>query len=166
LVELAVTVTLLALLLIMSVPFTRGWINSAKVSDAESVLQHAIGLARSHAKHSLEVEGVSQAPVAVVCIIDSDLEVRLVNRDIDLSMGQKPCIHSKVVWRTQITDQVTQSFINDDNEPVMLSEMYFDRDGQLASQYCHSAVKQGNCATSDTLEVSAEGAEKVQFSAR
>ena len=166
LVELVVTVALLALLLIMSAPFTRGWINSAKVSDTESVLQHAIGLARSHAMHSMETEGISQAPVAVVCIVSRDLEVRIVNRDIDLSVGQQPCIHSKVVWRTKITEQVTHSFINDKNEPMMLSEMYFDSEGKLASQYCHSALEESNCATSSVLELSAEGAEKVQFSAR
>lgn len=166
LVELVVTLTLLALLFIMSAPFTRAWINSAKVSDTESVLQHAIGLARSHAMHSMEVEDVLQAPVAVVCIASSDLQVRIVNRDIDLSQGQQPCIHSKVVWRTKITEQVNQSFINDNNEPVMLSEMHFDRDGKLASQYCHSAINQNNCATSSVLEVSAKGAQKVQFSAR
>lgn len=165
LVELAVTITLLALLFIMSAPFTRGWINSARVSDTESVLQHAIGLARSHAMHSID-EGATQAPVAVVCIASNDLEVRIVNRDINLNVGQQPCVQSKVVWRTKIKDQVNRSFINDKNEPVMLSEMYFDSEGRLASQYCHSAIKQGTCATSDVLEVSAEGAEKIQFSAR
>lgn len=160
------TVTLLALVFIMTAPFTRAWVNNAKVSETESVLQHAIAMARSHAMHSQNAPNTVQAPVAVVCIMASDLEVRLVNTDIDLAAGQKPCVHSRVVWRTKITERVTPAFINDNNEPVLLSEMYFDNQGKLASQYCGNAVKLGTCATSDLLEVSAQGAEKAQFSAR
>jgi prepilin-type N-terminal cleavage/methylation domain-containing protein len=165
LVEIVVTLSLLALILIMSMPFTTAWINNAKVSETETVLQQAVAMARAQAVNSPRDQLAQQAPVAVVCINDRDLEVRVVNLNIDLNAGEKPCVSSKIVWRAKLTEQVISRYLDENDEPKLLSEMYFDSEGNLAAQYCMHAIDRDRCATSNTLLVSAEGAADKKFSA-
>lgn len=157
-VEAVVTVALLAIIFVMFTPFAESWLSKARVAEAQGALQKAVMLAKQSAEEaSLPLSHA--APVSVICLSGAQLQVRRVAQDIDLSLGQKPCDHSVLLWQTELNASVETQYMNDQQAPVLLSEMHFNSQGQLVSEFCHFAGAKEHCATGNRLIVSAGSAQ-------
>lgn len=159
-IEAIVTVALLAIIFVMFTPFAQSWLSKARVAEAQGALQKAVMLAKqSAAEASLPISHA--APVSVICLNGARLQVRRVAQDIDLGLGQKPCEHSVLLWQTELNASVETQYMNDQHTPVLLSEMHFNSQGHLVSEFCHFAGAKEHCATGNRLIVSA-GSEQIE----
>lgn len=64
-IELLVVVTIVGILILVAVPFTRGWNDGAKVAEAESILKRAVGKAQAVALRNPTGSDVSSAAAGV-----------------------------------------------------------------------------------------------------
>lgn len=160
-VEAVVTVALLIIVFVMSTPFAEAWLSKARVSEAQSTLQKAVVIAkRSATEAALPLSHA--APVSVICLAGNRLQVKRVVQDIQLGLGQKPCEHSVLLWQTELNANVEALYVNDQQSPVLLSEMHFNSQGQLVSEFCRYAQMQEHCATGNRLMVSAGSAQVAE----
>lgn len=155
LVELLVTVSLLALLVVAALPNTGGWMTSARIHETGTALQQAITAAKTRAlsnPHGITGPG---NPVAVICQKAGWLEVRAVKTE--LALGQNPCdaIHSDQLWRTALRSAVKLEHGADDAHMHTLSYLFFDNQGRLVTNFCPERFR---CASQPRIQVASADA--------
>lgn len=99
LIELMVTVALMAFLLLVSLPLTKAWVDSAKQREAADVLAEGLGRAKALAmRNPAGIEDAAK-PSAFVCLSASTVAVAR----IDLSGA---CGKGQLAWTGTIPGQV------------------------------------------------------------
>lgn len=92
LIELMVVLAVLSLLLMMAVPFTSNWAASAKLRDAENILQ--LGVGRGKALAQRNALGATGSQAAAHLCLDSDTA--------ELQLYSANSCSGTAVWRAQL----------------------------------------------------------------
>ena len=136
LIEMMITITLFALLLVVGVPLTQSWTNSAYQRDAAGLLRQGISRAKSIA---LRNQGKVQdtAPAAVLCVSGQSLKL------LSLTPGQTiDCtVTTPILWSTPLPAAAALQVANVNLACVAFSNRGF-------------AVSSGSCTTG-TIQVTA-----------
>ncbi len=150
LVELLVTASLLALLLLAVLPSTGGWMASARIHETGTALQQAIADAKARALNNPNGIVGPGNPVAVICQKAGWLEVRAVKSE--MALGQNPCdaLHSDRLWRTALRSAVKLEHGADDASMHALSYLFFDNQGQLVTNFC---PERSRCASQSRIQI-------------
>ena len=167
LVELLVTLMLVAILIGVAIPLTMTWLNKNKVSETESVLQNAISVAKAQAQSNPNGIRNQSNPVAAICaetLSDGTktLAVKLVQNSF--KGFQSPCGKASAsLWEAPIQNGVDVSYAdaNANHETAVkpLNYLMFNAHGALVSTNC---PKGATCPTKPTFKVAAgSGDEKV-----
>ncbi|SDW62008.1 prepilin-type N-terminal cleavage/methylation domain-containing protein [Pseudomonas kuykendallii] len=144
LIELMISVALLAFLVLIAGPFTSAWSNGAKVRDAEGVLNQGIGRAKAAALRN-RYGIVDGKPAATLCLSDSNLLSLHEANDKDTPAT---CLtHSP--WQAQLPASVSVTLTADAST---LSCLSFDNHAAPAS----ASVPSG-CSSSTALTLAAGG---------
>lgn len=136
LIELMITITLFALLLVVGVPLTQSWTNSAYQRDAAGLLKQGLSRTKSIA---LRNQGKVQdtAPAAVLCLSGQSLKL------LSLTSGQSiDCtVTTPILWSTPLPAAAVIQVAN-----VNLACVAFNNRG--------FPVSSGSCTTG-TIQVTA-----------
>jgi prepilin-type N-terminal cleavage/methylation domain-containing protein len=162
-IELLVTLTLVAILLGVAIPIAMTWLDNDKISETESVLQNAISVAKVQALSNPNgISGQTHAVAAICAETLSDgkktLAVKLVK---NTPKGlQSPCgSGSTSLWEAPIQSGVDLSYVDASSKDKPLNYLMFNASGALVSTNC---PKGATCPTKSNLKVAAgSGEEKV-----
>ena len=103
LIEVMIVLLLIGIILVKGIPFTSDWVNGAKVTDAESALIEAVGLAKAKALRN-GPGIINGGAVAAVCMGSSIVKV------VEAANDSTPaaCSNSSpVVWQSKMPMVVT-----------------------------------------------------------
>ncbi|AYC31435.1 prepilin-type N-terminal cleavage/methylation domain-containing protein [Pseudomonas cavernae] len=101
LIELMITVALIGVLLMIAVPFTGAWSDSAQVRDAEGLLNQGIARAKAHALRN-RFGIIDDKPAALLCL---GQDKRLSLHEAASADSPASC-SSPSVWTTQLPKRV------------------------------------------------------------
>ncbi|WP_313517377.1 prepilin-type N-terminal cleavage/methylation domain-containing protein [Pseudomonas sp.] len=144
LIELMITVALLAFLVLIGGPFTAAWSNGAKVRDAEGVLNQGIGRAKAAALRN-RYGIVDSKPAAILCL-SSDNLLSLHEAD-DKDTPATCATHSP--WQAQLPASVSVTLTAG---TTTLSCLSFDSHAAFAS-----VSVPGGCSSSTALTLASGG---------
>jgi Tfp pilus assembly protein FimT len=149
LIELLIVIFLLALTLTRAVPLTMDWMHGVRLTDTESQLMEAFGMAKAKALRNSN--GIMEGnPVAAVCFANKYLKV-VVGAD---NTHPANCASSPIVWSSPVSANITLAGGGD-----VFSCLCFDSASQLSRvQAC------ATCNGSMDLTVSSGNQhENIQF---
>lgn len=133
LIELMITIALLAFIVLIAAPLGGGWVRSADLIEVEGDMTQAFGRARAQALRNLP-GAVGADPATAVCLSDTHQLTVLQGTDTDLpSCGTNT---GTVLWQTQLDTDVTVEFAGND-----FSCACYNNQGYLTTQEC------AGCAT-------------------
>lgn len=149
LIEMMTVLLIMGLLAIAASPFTSEWIDSAKVSETQSVIEQAVGRAKASALRN-PVGVASDEPASALCYADGNL--RLVNPTATnkaISCDAAPA----VPWVATVSGKVEIKV-----GEVLWSCSCFTNKGQLTKAGACNA-----CSTSLALTISPKGSDDDEY---
>ena len=146
LIELMIVLVLLAIIVLKAVPFTTDWVNGARVTDAQSVLVEAVGLAKSKALRN-SVGIIEGKAVTAICLNNGFLDV------LEASNDTTPvqCTGSTRIWRADIANNVNVKVAGSG-----FNCLCFDAKAQFTQQGGYAA-----CLTTTVFDLTAGGINEV-----
>jgi len=149
LVELMVVMSIVAVLMLVTVPYGGTWIRSAKLSVAKGELTQAHGFAKGAAFRN-QWGAINNDPVVAMCVADTNSLTVLEKTETD----EPDCSTStgNVIWTAQLDTAVS---VTQNSTP--LSCMCYDNLAQLTVGSC------AGCSTIGTLDISIGGDNETIF---
>jgi type IV pilus assembly protein PilA len=104
LIEILITISLLALIILVAAPFSGSWVGDARVLETEGQLTQAMGKAKAAALRN-RMGAINNNPVAIICKNNTNL-VTVVEGISGTAPNCSPLAGSQI-WETQIHSTVT-----------------------------------------------------------
>ncbi|MGA7439942.1 MAG: prepilin-type N-terminal cleavage/methylation domain-containing protein [Luteibacter sp.] len=141
LIELMVTLTVLAFLILLSAPLTRAWVQSAHQRSAYGMLLEALGRAKALSLRNAAAQTDQTLPVAAACLIGSDARVVV-------PVGTSLSCAAGIVWSSTLPEdaEVTLATGGGALSCVAYNERGLALDATVGGLHCTPAPNNGQQA--------------------
>ena len=115
LIELMVTLALMAFLLFLGAPLTSAWNDGAQQQTAASLLRQGIGRAKAQALRNPGGVVNAEEPAAALCQIDQTLSLHRINKPNSGTASVDCSSSATVIWTAQLPSKATIKLSDDSN---------------------------------------------------
>jgi len=115
LIELMVTLALMAFLLFLGAPLTSAWNDGAQQQTAASLLREGIGRAKAQALRNPGGVVNAEEPAAALCQIDQTLSLHRINKPNSGTASVDCSSSATVIWTAQLPSKATIKLSDDSN---------------------------------------------------
>lgn len=140
LIEVLITVALVGIIAVVASPLTGSIMSGSRISEAEGVLNQAVGKAKAIALRN-HMGAMSDAPVAAVCISNTN-QLTVEQGD----SGTSPSCSTgdgSIVWTAQMNSDVAIK-TSESGAPSVVSCMCFSNKALLTSSSCSGCISNTN----------------------
>lgn len=108
LIEMMIVILLIGILALLATPLTSGWINSARLGEAQGALEQAVGQAKAVALRN-EAGMQTTSAASKICLIDGVLSVHSATPPVGATAAvEAKCDSSKpAIWSIQMPPNIT-----------------------------------------------------------